>query len=140
MTATKTLLVKPGLSFHGWSHKPSLLNGRLGNCKVGGCKEPANPLPTLRQPFVGVSQKRSPERCRFRFFPFSSVFFRFFPCFLSVFSFVFFPFSSVSFSEKKRGRPLLRNADQSQTVPNFSANPSPGLLRGPQARGFRNAG
>ena len=33
---------------------------------------------------IGISQKGSPERCRFRFFPFSSVFFRFFP-FSSVF-------------------------------------------------------
>ena len=35
--------------------------------------------------FLGILQKGSPERCRFRFFPFSSVFFRFFP-------FPFFPF------------------------------------------------
>ena len=49
-----------------WSHKPSLLNGRLENCKIGGCKEIrqpfanpsqpcatlfANPSPTFRQPF-----------------------------------------------------------------------------------------
>ena len=49
---------------------------------------------------IGVSQKGSPERCRFRFFPFFSVFFRFFPFFsvFSLFSFrflPFFPFSSV---------------------------------------------
>ena len=44
----------------------------------------------------GVSQKGSPERCRFRFFPIFSVFFRFFRFFrfFSVF-FRFFPFFSV---------------------------------------------
>ena len=35
------------------------LNGRLENCKMGGCKEIrqpfANPLPTLRQPFANLS-------------------------------------------------------------------------------------
>ena len=34
-----------------WSHKPVSLNGRLENCKIGGCKEIrqpfANPLPTF---------------------------------------------------------------------------------------------
>ena len=38
-----------------WSHNPDLLNGRLGNCKIGGCKETRQPFanlsPTLRQPF-----------------------------------------------------------------------------------------
>ena len=47
-----------------WSHKPSLLNGRLENCKIGGCKEQpcanplptfANPVPTLCQPFANLS-------------------------------------------------------------------------------------
>ena len=56
--------------------------------------------------YLGVSQKGSPGRCRFRFFPFSSVFFRFFP-FLSFFSvffvfFVFFRFFPFHF-QKKRG-------------------------------------
>ena len=39
-----------------WSHKPALLNGRFGNCNVGGCKKTclpfANPLLTLREPFL----------------------------------------------------------------------------------------
>ena len=93
-----------------------------------------------RSGLVRVSQKGSPERCRFRFFPFFSVFFRFlpfFPCFLSVFFrffrllplfsffslyfrcfpffFRFLPSFSVSFSEKNGetpfARPLLRNPD-----------------------------
>ena len=38
-----------------WSHKPALLNGRFGNCKVGGCAETANPSPTLRLPFANLS-------------------------------------------------------------------------------------
>ena len=42
-----------------WSHKPSLLNGRLENCKIGGCKEIrqpfTNPSPTLCQPFANPS-------------------------------------------------------------------------------------
>ena len=42
-----------------WSHKPSLLNGRLDNCKIGGCKETcqpfANPSPTLCQPCANPS-------------------------------------------------------------------------------------
>ena len=74
-------------------------------------------LAGMDRTLFGVSQKGSPERCRFRFFPFflfssffpfflvffpfSSVFFRFLPFvpFLSVFSvfFRFFPFFSVSF-------------------------------------------
>ena len=67
-----------------------------------------------RDPCIGISQKWSPERCRFRFLPFlpfSSVFFRSLPfpffSFLAVFFrvpnfsgfsvfFRFFPFSSVS--------------------------------------------
>ena len=53
--------------------------------------------------FINVSQKGSPERCRFRFFPFSSVFFRFFP-FFSVF-FRFFPFHF----QKKTGRHRSRD-------------------------------
>ena len=32
-----------------------------------------------KNPRLGISQKGSPERCRFRFFPFSSDFFRFLP-------------------------------------------------------------
>ena len=44
---------------------------------------------------VGVSQKGSPEPCRFRFFPF---FFRFLSVFFVFFRFfLFFPFSSVFF-------------------------------------------
>ena len=39
-----------------WSHEPGLLNGRLENCKVGGCKETRqpfpNPSPTLCQSFA----------------------------------------------------------------------------------------
>ena len=39
-----------------WRHKPALLNGRFGNCKIGGCKETRQPFanlsPTLRQPFL----------------------------------------------------------------------------------------
>ena len=85
---------------------------------------------------LGVSQKGSPERCRFRFFLF---FFRFLP-FFSVFSvffrfFRFFPFFrfllffSISFSEKKNGeipfaRPLLRNPDFAQL---YSKNGPPKL-------------
>ena len=74
----------------------------------------------LSSSWLGVSQKGSPERCRFRFFPF---FFRFLP-FFSVFFLVFFPFSSVfsvffrlfRFIFRKNGeipfaRPLLRNPD-----------------------------
>ena len=42
-----------------WSHKPMSLNGRLGNSKIGGCKEIrqpfANPSPTPRQPFANPS-------------------------------------------------------------------------------------
>ena len=42
-----------------WSHNPSLLNGRLENCKIGGRKEIrqpfANPSPTLCQPFANPS-------------------------------------------------------------------------------------
>ena len=42
-----------------WSHKPTLLNGRFGNCKIGGCKEArqpfANSSPTLCQPFANPS-------------------------------------------------------------------------------------
>ena len=84
----------------------------------------------------GISQKGSPERCRFRFFPsfFFSVFFRFHGVFLFPFfwgggrgGFVFFLFSSVFFlflpfhlqkrkTKKRNGevlfaRPLLRNPD-----------------------------
>ena len=70
---------------------------------------------------VGISQKGSPERCRFRFL---SIFFRFlfssffpFPFFLFLlffqvpFFFVFsflFPFSSVSLSEKKKRGDTIR--------------------------------
>ena len=54
---------------------------------------------------VGVSQKGSPERCRFRFFPFFfSVFFRFLP-FSSVFSLFFFRFFfPFHFQKKKKKR------------------------------------
>ena len=42
-----------------WSHKPRLLNGRLGKCKIGGCKKTfcqpfASPSPTFRQPFANL--------------------------------------------------------------------------------------
>ena len=39
--------------FEPWSHKPPLLNGRFGNCNIGGCF--ANPSPTFRQPFANPS-------------------------------------------------------------------------------------
>ena len=71
----------------------------------------------------GISQKGSPERCRFRLFPFVSVFFfpplfSIFFCFLPfpsfplfsfigfrffLFSFFLFSFSSVSFQKKRMG-------------------------------------
>ena len=36
-----------------WSHKPTLLNGRFGNCEVGGARKPfADFVPTLRQRFL----------------------------------------------------------------------------------------
>ena len=39
-----------------WSHKPPLLNVHFGNCNIGVCKEPRQPLanssPTLCQPFA----------------------------------------------------------------------------------------
>ena len=42
------------------SHKPGLLNGRLGTFKVGRCKETrqpfANPSPTLCRPFPNLSR------------------------------------------------------------------------------------
>ena len=95
---------------------------------------------------VGISQKGSPERCRFWFFPFFSVFFlfsvffRFFRFHFSPFclffsgsdffrflpfSSVFFPFSSVSFSEINGetpfARPLLRNPDLAISSCGFSS-------------------
>ena len=48
-------------AFCPWSHKPVSLNGRLENCKMGGCKEirqpfaKTNPSPTPRQPFANLS-------------------------------------------------------------------------------------
>ena len=49
----------PGSASFPLSHKPALLNGRFGNCKVGGCKETlcqlfANLVPTLHQPFANL--------------------------------------------------------------------------------------
>ena len=89
-------------------------------------------------PWIGISQKGSLVRCRFRFFPVSSFFFVFLLSFSSVFSvsifsffslfavfvgflffrtfYIFFRFLSVSFRFISTGetpftRPLLRNPD-----------------------------
>ena len=55
---TYTYIMRAG-ALYPWSHKPCLLNGRLENCKIGGCKEIrqpfANPSPTLCQPFANLS-------------------------------------------------------------------------------------
>ena len=49
-----------------WSHKPPLLNGRFGNCKIWGvqgnsptlCQPFANPSPTFCQPFANLFCQR----------------------------------------------------------------------------------
>ena len=58
-TSCDVMLSGVFLAMFPWSHKPGLLNGRLGNCKIGGCEKTrqpfANPLPTLRQPCANPS-------------------------------------------------------------------------------------
>ena len=94
---------------------------------------------TGKQAFLGISPKGSPERCRFRFFPCFSVFFRFsrfhfLPFFVVLFRFCFLPFSSVPFSEKNGetpfARPLLRNPDFPRKWPRS-------LFRPVQARSWK---
>ena len=128
---------------------PEALSGRVAERGIlnfaSGCQDIVSPHRwSGNRAFIGISQKGSPERCRFRFFPFSSVFFcffffrflpfpffspfwlfffgfRFFPFFLSVF-FCFFPFHIF----KQKPGDTVRETPFAK--PRFHTNPTPHSL------------